>query len=113
MHRWWSETKRFVLDTIGLSNDLAHVHFGLAAFLVIFVLLRGHRYGGWIAFGCVAVLQLANEIFDAVDWIRWTGAVHWRDAVSDTALTLFWPLVLVLVLRFGRGSLNPAGGKDG
>ena len=34
----------------------------------------------------------------AVDWIRWTGDINWRDAAGDYWDTMMWPTVLAVVL---------------
>ena len=31
-----------------------------------------------------------------MDWIAWTGEVHWADAAGDYATTLLWPTELVV-----------------
>ncbi|RBI87214.1 hypothetical protein DRV85_03575 [Rhodosalinus halophilus] len=74
------------------------MHFGLAAFLLLALALRRRRHGLRLAWLGVFALQGANEVMDAVDWIGWTGAVHWADAAGDYALTLLWPTILVLVV---------------
>lgn len=79
-----------------------HVHIGMGVFLACAVLLRNRRHGMLLAWSIVAGLQALNELFDARDWINWTGSVNWSEAVRDFGVTLFWPTVLLLGWRWIR-----------
>ena len=94
MNRWWYDGKRDFLDWIGLGNAEIHIHFGIATFLVLALLFRRYRHGLIFAWLGVFLAQTANEAMDAIDWIRWTGGVNWRDAGGDYLDTMFWPTVL-------------------
>lgn len=96
---FWFESKAAVKELIGVSEGLIHVHFGLATFLVLALLLRKYQRGALIAWFIVAGLQFLNEAMDARDWINWTGTVNWPEVTSDTFATLFWPTVLLLLWR--------------
>ncbi len=102
------------------------MHFGIGAFLAFAVLFRRYPYGLGLAWFLVFALQTANETMDAVDWIRWTGDINWRDAAGDYWDTMMWPTVMAVVLQYGlarrdgvlapdeimRPSTRPGGGRD-
>jgi uncharacterized membrane protein len=94
---FWFESKGVLQDTTGLQTDILHTHLGLAVFLVLCVLLRNRKRGMLVAWFCVFLIQIFNEALDARDWINWTGAVNWHETIKDSASTLFWPTVLLLL----------------
>ena len=97
---FWFESKAEIKAALGMSEDMIHVHFGLALFLIGAVLLRNRRKGVLIAWCVGAFLQIVNEVLDAREWINWTGNVNWSEFLKDTGATLFWPTVLVLIWRW-------------
>lgn len=97
---FWFESKAVFKDWIGLSEDMIHVHFGIAMFLICALILRKYRAGPLIAWSIVAACQIVNEFMDARDWINWTGSVNWNEVIKDSVWTLFWPTVFVLVWRW-------------
>ena len=94
---FWFETKASLKETIGMSEDLLHVHFGLAGFLSTALLFLKFRRGALTAWFVVVVFQAINEALDARDWVNWTGNVNWPELMKDTAATLFWPTMLLLL----------------
>ncbi|MDU8946163.1 hypothetical protein [Ovoidimarina sediminis] len=101
----WFESKAWVKEALGVSEEVLHVHLGLAVFLGLALLLRRRRFGVALAWLILLCLQALNEALDARDWIMWTGDVNWRETLADFAQTLFWPTVLLLLwhLRALRG----------
>lgn len=97
LRNFWFEGKRAVEDVIGLSGAEAHVHIGLALFVIAAVVLRHHRRGILMAWLFVMFAQTVNELLDARDWISWTGTVNWLETALDFLATLFWPTVLGLI----------------
>ena len=81
----------------GMTEDLIHVHVGLAIFVVTALLLR-RRMRSPIPLAVVAFLALANEVADyySPGWIL-------IPSVLDFVNTVFWPLVLFLLARRGSG----------
>lgn len=101
----WSDAKDLLKDVLHVATDQMHVHAGMAIFVVVAFLLRRRTGAPWYALACVALAEMVNEVFDARDWIRWTGTVNWQETFKDAAATLFWPTVLALLwrsFRFGR-----------
>lgn len=88
--RWKSELG----DKLGMSEDLLHVHAGLAIFLLTALLLR-KRMRSWIPIGFVVALAFGNEL---IDYSRGKG---WELASSslDFLNTIFWPTLLFLLAR--------------
>lgn len=93
----YSSAKASLGETLGLSDDLLHVHVGLALF-VLTALLTRRRMRSWVPLSVVAVFAVANEIID------FFGPDSWNDGLSalDLANTLVWPLVLFLLARRGK-----------
>ncbi|MBF9060068.1 hypothetical protein HKCCSP123_12840 [Rhodobacterales bacterium HKCCSP123] len=89
---WWTTLKRHISDDLGVGHDILHVPFGLLIFLGAAILLRSRRENLLLAFGVVTLLQLVNEVLDAVQWVIWTGRIAWGEALKDTALTLVLPV---------------------
>ena len=93
----YSNTKSALGTALGLSDDLLHVHVGLALF-VLTALLTRRRMRSWVPLGVVGVFAVGNEIID------FFGPDPWNDGLSalDLANTLVWPLVLFLLARRGK-----------
>ena len=98
----WSHFKEALSKWTGLSHDALHMHVGLGLFLLLACLLRRHRWGVPAALGIVLALEIGNEVSDAVDWVRWTGAPNFIETGRDIASTMVWPVVLALGLVVWR-----------
>ncbi|MBC7286093.1 hypothetical protein [Hoeflea sp.] len=102
MNEWWYDSKRLILDHVGLSTNAAHVILGLALFLCLAWVLSSRPWSPVLALGVVAGVQCFNETLDAIDWIAWTGQANWAEALRDTAYTLALPVALTLIRGAGR-----------
>lgn len=92
----YSEMKDALDEITGMSEDLIHVHVGLAIFVATAFLLR-RRIRSSIPLAIVAFLALANELVDFAAGDDWElGA-----SILDFLNTLLWPLVLFLLARRG------------
>ena len=100
-------TKQGLADALGVDSSILHIPVGLLFFGLFCALFRVFpRCGLWSALA-VIVVQLINEYVDALQWLRWTGSVNWREAVVDTVLTMVLPGLLVVVDQFqGRNALR-------
>lgn len=98
--RVWHELKQPVSNALGVSYDAAHVHFGLAIYVVALCIFWRARSPLLLALAATAVLESVNELFDFLDWLccakKWSLANMARDMVS----TLIWPLLLSMFLRW-------------
>lgn len=92
----YSHAKAGLGDALGLSDDLLHVHAGLALFVVAALLTR-RRMRSWWPLGVVVVFAAANEIVDSFGPDRADGF-----SALDLANTLVWPAVLFLLARRGK-----------
>lgn len=86
-----------LLARSGISDKALHIHVGLALYLGA-VLLLSRPLRGWAPFLIVAAIEGANEILDRLFW----GAWRLPDTMADVASTLFWPLMITLVLKLRR-----------
>jgi hypothetical protein len=86
-----------LLARSGMSDKVLHMQVGLAVFLAASLLLR-RPLRSWTPFLIVCGLEAANELMDRLFW----GAWRWSDTLLDAATTIFWPLVIVLVLKLER-----------
>lgn len=97
----YSELKDQLGDLTGMSEDLVHVHVGLAIFVLTALLLR-KRMRSPIPLIAVAVFEFANEAVDYYVRDGWTPMASALDVVN----TLFWPVVLFLLARRGKGPVS-------
>ena len=88
------------LSTLGLSRDALHVYVGLGVYVAAAGLIRKSLRSSvpWVLVLVVAGLGEALDLWDDIanfGYWRWTLSLH------DLANTLFWPSVIVLLVRFG------------
>jgi hypothetical protein len=95
--------KQQLADALAVSSSLLHIPAGLTLLLVLGLILRGSARRWPLSLAGVCAIQGANEILDAVQWVRWTGEINWAEAAWDAALTLCAPALLVAALEFRRG----------
>lgn len=98
----WTSLKGQVVDLLGVEQDLLHAPLGLMLFALLAVALRRRRNRFGLAVVGVFGLQLVNEIFDAVQWVIWTGRIPWAEAAQDTLVTLVLPVVILAILSVHR-----------
>lgn len=78
----------------GASEDLLHVHIGLALFVLSALLFR-RRLASPLPLVIVIIFALLNEAIDIYDE---TGPLDLEPLV-DIANTIFWPFMLFLIAR--------------
>lgn len=86
----------WVGDGTGAADSLLHVHAGLAVLFLARVLTR-QSLATPVPFLIVCMAELFNEVMDRVHFGYWPP-----DTINDVVQTLFWPLVLMLGLRWRR-----------
>lgn len=84
-------------DGTAAADSLLHVHAGLAVLFLARIVTR-RSLATPIPFAVVCAAELLNEIMDRLH----LGHFLWADTISDVVQTLFWPLVLMLGLRWRR-----------
>lgn len=85
------------LRIFGMSDKLAHVHVGMAIFLIAQFVLRTRR-GSGTALMVVIAAELFNEVMDRL----YSGSWNWPDTLGDIVATVFWPTMLVLFSGYRR-----------
>ncbi len=97
------DLKEWLLASFGLSNDAMHINVGLAIHLglMLILALRG-RTNGWLPFGVLTLISLVAEVFDIIAQISVGSQIYTGESVRDVGSTLFWPLVLSLLLTWHR-----------
>lgn len=94
----YAEAKSSLGDKLGATEALLHVHVGLLIFVVTALLLRRRMASAWPV-AVVAALAVLNEV---VDFCGPSPAPYWRSGL-DILNTIFWPAVLFVLARRGKG----------
>jgi hypothetical protein len=89
-------------DGTGLPDTILHIHAGMIVFSFARLVSR-RALGTFVPFAFVAIAELGNE---ALDYLG--HGMRWGDTLSDIANTLFWPLVVTLVVRLRPVSERPS-----
>jgi hypothetical protein len=92
----YSAAKRALGESLGVTDNLLHVHVGLAIFVVTALLLRRRMRSPW-PLAVVTLFALLNE---AVDYLIPRTSDF---SIFDVLNTMFWPMVLFLLARRGGG----------
>ena len=94
---YWGDLKQSLVANLSISNDVIHVHVGLTVFLALLALLHRHHWGAWVAWISVLAIQLLNETLDFRDYVNWGVRINYAEMISDTANTMLWPTVFLVV----------------
>lgn len=89
--------KEELIIVTGATEDLLHVHIGLAIFVLTALLLKRRMRSPW-PLAVVAIMSLANEVVDFFTHEVW----DWWPNTLDLVNTIFWPGVLFLLARRGK-----------
>ena len=81
----------------GLSSMSAHVHAGLALYLIGQLVFRDRR-GSVHALQLVLAVELLKEALDAFVW----NSPRWSDTLGDLAATMFWPTAIYAMSVYRR-----------
>lgn len=105
----WGHLKADLGTYFGIDRDLLHIPIGIGLFLLFALLFRRRPYTLFLAFFATLLAQLVNEAMDVVSSLSLWGTIWWREAASDTLLTIALPGVLLAslgILTFGTGRLR-------
>lgn len=90
--------ERLINWLVGLCpqpDKFAHTYAGLAIWLLAAMVMRRKLSSPWPVV-VVAAFELGNEYIDRLTYGSW----RWNDTLGDIAATLFWPLVIMLAMRW-------------
>lgn len=90
--------KLAVVGFSGLSKDALHVYVGLTVFLLVAIVHRRGLKSLW-PLGAVLLVAAVGELLDMRDDLGSFGHWRWRASLHDVVNTVFWPLVLWLLIR--------------
>ncbi len=99
----YSDLKNRSAELTGMSEDLLHVHVGLALFVLGALLLKRRMRSPW-PLAIVYAFAVLNELIDLT-----APVVSLSEPFLDIANTVFWPTVLFLIARrrlIGRSHLG-------
>ena len=97
----YQSSKLWLQDLVGLSKDALHIYVGLSVFLLAALILR-RPLRDWRPLAAVALVALAGEIWDLVEWTNRGNSALWANHWHDLWNTMFWPLVLFALARWTR-----------
>lgn len=86
-----------LVDALGASHAIMHVHVGLGIYLAVQLIVRTRR-GSMVALNTVFAAEMLNELMDRLA----TGSWRWPDTLADVALTMMWPVAITLVSQHRR-----------
>lgn len=89
----WVASKSAVVAAAGLSRDHLHVLGGIALFGLLFAAHRGRKPGR--CWAILLALATLNELFDESASVLLDGTTRLADSLSDTALTMLLPTLLI------------------
>ncbi len=101
--------KQILLTISGLSKDAVHIYVGMTVFSGWIILFRNSMRSLKSVLP-VAAVALLLELLDMWDNYHSVGQLRLAASVHDILNTIFWPLVIVLLLKFILG--KPAAVPD-
>jgi hypothetical protein len=85
----------------GVTRDALHTQLGLFIFFMV-ALMFGKRAGSPIPILAVLSAALLSEVFDRLRDLSDYGVWDWRESIHDVINTVFWPAVIVALVKSGR-----------
>lgn len=98
---WLQTVKLWIVHNIGLEKDALHVYFALFLLFGSVMLLRW-SIRGWKPYALIFALAIAGEVWDIRDGLltRVPLVVSLPFSIHDVWNTMFWPLAILLLVRF-------------
>ena len=97
----YSDAKQAFAELVGATEDLLHLHAGLAIFFAAALLFR-RRMRSRVPIALVYVFAFANEL---IDLLSPNGNVSRLEPALDMLNTVVWPTLLFLLAR-RRGKMG-------
>ncbi|HEU0044510.1 hypothetical protein [Sphingomonas sp.] len=98
---------RWVVDMTHLSDEVLHIHAGMAVLLIARV-VTGRSLGSFVPLAFVLVAEVVNEALDSLAHGSW----QWADTRLDLFNTLLWPVVLCVAIRLRPAVVTPRKVED-
>ena len=95
--RSYVDLTNVILDMTGLTHPMAHLHGGLAIYVLMQFALRTRRASA-IALQAVFGAEIINEIVQR----GYYGSWRWEDSIADVLITVTWPTILYGLGKFRR-----------
>lgn len=92
--------KTWLLTTTGLSQDALHTYLGFVVFFGAALLLRKPP-SAWTPWIVVMVFSIIKEGWDVIYDTRVQGQWSGFKSAVDFASTVFWPTVIMFMVRHG------------
>lgn len=92
--------KDIVVHWTGLSRDALHTQIGLVLLFATCLISR-RRIDSWLPVLAVIAAALLSEVFDRQRDIARYGVWDRSGSIHDVVNTVFWPIVLWIMVRTG------------
>jgi len=89
-----------ILALFHLSKDAVHVHIGLMV-LFVYVVIFKKTINSLRAIIPPVLIASVMEVLDLIDDKNSLGYFRWMSSLHDILNTLFWPLAIILLFKFG------------
>lgn len=103
----WIYWKTYLSLWLQVSDDVLHMHAGLALLVVAAFLLRRPPWD-WRPWLVAAAIEALNEAYDLSQTAYATNEGNWPSAWHDAWLTMLWPTVIVLTFPWLARRIRPA-----
>lgn len=94
---FYQALKLQVLASLPLSRDALHIYLGMITYLSAGILLK--KLASWVPVLFVLALAVMMEVLDLRDDLAAYGHFRWYASVHDIVNSIFWPTVIVIVLK--------------
>ena len=99
----YQQFKLNLVDFFGLSKDGFHIILGFVIFLGFAGLLK-IKLSSWKALIAPLVFAIILEVLDIRDALLFNEGIDVSGAIIDATITISLPLVLIVYLKFKKGS---------
>jgi hypothetical protein len=98
----WHQLKEWITAASGLDMDALHVHAGVFCQIAVALVLRRRLSSLW-PWVVVAVIAVANEVYDYTYEVWPTREEQFFESVKDVWNTMLLPSVLMVLARWAPG----------
>jgi hypothetical protein len=95
---FYQNIKLHFLSLVHLSKDAVHIYIGLIVF-IIYVVIFKKSLSSFKSLVPVLIIAVAMDAFDLWDDFHSLGHCRWGSSLYDIINTLFWPFILVILVK--------------